>query len=224
MSVATWNRLAARASRSQRSRRAAQLEAYRREQLDKNPGRDRKVALKRKGRVVRDGPEPVREKLVAVRARPDGADLRIAELREQLEANRLRRKMNEHIPMAQDDESDELELEAAGLPPNAKRVRVAEPLRLPTREQIAALCLDAYRIALDSVRYEKGRKVPAPQVAAACAALRCLTEVCGYGQMKRNDIVSDQERESALAAVDADTALERLRSKTAVAQQPKPRF
>lgn len=192
---------------------------------------------KRKRKFVVAGPEATRgaksNDQDLRRPRPARADQRIAELRAELEANRSARRASEMIDEMNEPESnepdetddEELETDEHEAPPEPrKRVRIAEPFRLPSREQIAALCLDAYRIALDHKRIDKeGNEIPAPLVAPAVMALRALTDVCGYAQMKRTTI-TDQEYEDVKSSVSAEEALEKMRSNKAVAEQPKPRF
>jgi hypothetical protein len=69
------------------------------------------------------------------------------------------------------------------------RIRIVEEApapALPSRETIARLALDVYKLALDAVRQYQlrsgERKVyPQPDFKAACEALRVVNDVCGYG-------------------------------------------
>jgi hypothetical protein len=199
--------------------RAAEVESEKRRMAS---ARDGAVGVRKAARVVAL-PEP-KPKPEAVQSlpRPARADVRMAELRAELESTRAARvvdDMNEP-----NDPEPEPDVEPESTPKTRTRVRVAQPLKLPTREQIAALCLDAYRLALDCKRTDRdGQEVPAPQIAAAVAALKALNEVCGYGQVRR-DAMNDSERETALESTDAEAALERMRSSRAIAELPKPRF
>lgn len=92
-------------------------------------------------------------------------------------------------------------------------------LRIPTREEIVALAMDIYRLALDAkLTYVNKHGVEhthaKPDFRAACEALRVVNNVCGYeGTNRQRNAASEAE----VQPLDADAALERMRSKIAKA-------
>lgn len=94
------------------------------------------------------------------------------------------------------------------------RVQVpASELRIPTREELVVLAMDVYRAAMDHQRdyvNSKGdvKTMAEPHYKAACEALSLVSKMCGYADTKG-------PLEQELPSVDAEQALERMRSKLA---------
>lgn len=131
-----------------------------------------------------------------------------------------------------------------------KRVRVesvrdngkpgARGPRLPTREELAALALDVYRLALDHKRAYVNRQgdtrmVETPDFRAACEALSVAAKVAGLStsSIKAAEAAERAAAEAAAEELDAEAALDRLRSNIArevaspigpAGSPPPPRF
>ena len=94
--------------------------------------------------------------------------------------------------------------------------------RLPTREELAALALDVYRLALDHKRAYVNRlgdtrMIETPDFKAACEALKVAAHVAGLSAQGRTAEILErraaEEREAE--ELDAEAALDRLRSNIA---------
>jgi len=103
-------------------------------------------------------------------------------------------------------------------PEGQKRLRLAVEapeklsMKLPSREVIAKLALDVYKLALDAQRnYQTHngtqKSYPQPDFKAACEALRVVNDVCGYGSKG-----GPPKEMDAAGLKNAEEALEELRS------------
>lgn len=124
-----------------------------------------------------------------------------------------------------------------------KRVRISLKALpdLPSREVVAKLCIDAYRLALDSEKSYKQKDgevvaYKSPDVRGACEALKLLSNLCGYldkAPKSLEDISNDAQKKLAevskeaqeLASqeeeeLSADSVLNKLRSKQAKEEYP----
>ncbi len=107
------------------------------------------------------------------------------------------------------------------------KVRVADRtklIKLPTREELAALALDVYKLALDHKREFMDRNgnqkgYSQPEFNAAVNALRLAADISGFGHKGK-----DPKELSEAEAIDAEEALERMRSKLAKeVSEPAPK-
>lgn len=92
--------------------------------------------------------------------------------------------------------------------------------RLPTREELAALALDVYRLALDHKRayvnkHGESHLIVQPDFRAACEALKVAAVVAGLNSANPQAETEARQEAEREAELDAESALERLRSNIA---------
>lgn len=128
----------------------------------------------------------------------------------------IKRDRPTHVPLP------EVPLSEAPL----KKLRVAsskEPARLPTKAELVALALDVYKLAIDNQHewvdsFGNKRGKPKPEFKSAIEAVKVAAAICGHlgaQSSKAAQVKEVWKEEEELEEADAETALNRLRSKLA---------